>query len=54
MRMSSMDTETPEGKIALLCTPDECFNVETWEDLENSILQRKYRSTIFETFNLRF
>ena len=54
MKYSSLDTETPEGNIALLCTPSECYNIETWEDFTSRFMVTKNLGTTFFTWNLRF
>ena len=54
MRISALDTETPESNIALLCTPTESYNIETWDDFTEKFMVRKNLKTVFFTWNLRF
>lgn len=54
MIISALDTETPEGNIALLCTPTESYNIETWKDFTEKFMIRKNLRTIYMTWNLRF
>jgi hypothetical protein len=53
-KISSLDTETPEGRIALLCTPTESYEIETWEDFTGKFMIPKNLKTIYFTWNLRF
>ena len=53
-KFSSLDTETPEGNIALLCTPSECYNIETWEDFTSRFMVTKNLKTTYFTWNNRF
>ena len=54
MRFSSLDTETPEGKIALICTPSERYDIETWEDFTTKFMVTKNLNTTYFTWNNRF
>ena len=54
MRYSSLDIETPEGKIALLCTPNVSYDIETWEDFTSKFMVKKNLKTVYFTWNLRF
>jgi hypothetical protein len=54
MKYSALDTETPEGNIALLCTPEESYDIETWEDFTSLFMVAKNLKTIFFCWNLRF
>ena len=54
MKISALDTETPESNIALLCTPTESYNIETWEDFTEKFMVRKNLKTVYYTWNLRF
>ena len=54
MKFSSLDTETPEGKLALICTPTESYNIETWEDFTSRFMIAKNLKTIYFCWNLRF
>jgi hypothetical protein len=54
MKYSALDTETPEGRIALLCTPTESYDIETWEDFTSLFMVAKNLKTIFFCWNLRF
>jgi hypothetical protein len=54
MKYSALDSETPEGNIALLCTPTESYNIETWEDFTSRFMVAKNLKTIFFCWNLRF
>ena len=54
MRYSALDCETPEGNIALLCTPMESYNIETWEDFTSKFMVKKNQKTVYFTWNLRF
>ena len=54
MRISALDTETPVGNIALLCTPSESYNIATWEDFTSKFMVRKNLKTIYFTWNLRY
>ena len=54
MKYSALDSETPEGNIALLCTPTESYNVETWEDFTSKFMVQKNLRTIYFCWNLRF
>ena len=54
MRVSSCDTETPEGRVALICTPTKSYNVETWEEFTSRFMVRKNLKTLYFTWNLRF
>ena len=51
---SSLDTETPRGNIALLCTPSESYNIETWEDFTSRFMVTKNLKTTYFTWNNRF
>jgi hypothetical protein len=51
---SSCDSETPEGNIALLCTPTECYDIETWEDFTSKFMVKKNLKTTYFTWNNRF
>jgi hypothetical protein len=54
MRYSSVDSETPEGNIALLCTPEESYDIETWKDFTSKFMVTKNLKTTYFTWNLRF
>ena len=54
MRISSLDTETPEANIALLCTPSESYDIRTWEEFVEKFMVRKNLKTIYFCWNLRF
>ena len=54
MKYSALDTETPEGKIALLCTPTESYDIETWEEFTSKFMIPKNLKTIYFTWNARF
>jgi hypothetical protein len=54
MKYSALDSETPEGNIALLCTPSESYNIETWEDFTSKFMIPKNLKTIYFCWNLRF
>ncbi|MCK4307572.1 hypothetical protein KAW50_05025 [candidate division WOR-3 bacterium] len=54
MKYSSLDTETPEGDLALICTPTESYNIETWEDFTSRFMVVKNLKTVFFCWNLRF
>ena len=53
-RFSSLDSETPEGSIALLCTPTESYDIETWEEFTSRFMVTKNLKTTYFTWNLRF
>jgi hypothetical protein len=54
MRISSLDTETPESNIALLCTPSESYDISTWNEFIEKFMIRKNLKTIYFCWNLRF
>ena len=54
MKISSLDCETPEGNLALICTPNESYNIETWEDFTSKFMVKKNLKTLYFTYNLRF
>jgi hypothetical protein len=54
MKISSLDTETPEGNLALICTPTESYDIETWEDFTSRFMVAKNLKTIYFCWNLRF
>ena len=54
MRVNSLDTETPEGRLALICTPTESYDVETWDDFTSKFMVSKNLKTVYFTYNLRF
>ena len=54
MKYSALDSETPEGNIALLCAPSESYNIETWEDFTSKFMIPKNLKTIYFCWNLRF
>ena len=54
MKYSSCDSETPEGNIALLCTPTESYDIETWENFTSKFMVTKNLKTTYFTWNLRF
>ena len=54
MKYSALDSETPEGNIALLCTPEESYEIETWEDFTSRFMVAKNLQTIYFCWNLRF
>jgi hypothetical protein len=54
MEYNSFDCETPEGDIALLCTPSESYFIETWEDFRDKFMVYKNLRQIFFNFNIRF
>ena len=54
MRYSSCDCETPEGCLALICTPTESYDIETWEDFTTKFMIPKNLKTLYWTYNLRF
>ena len=54
MKYSSLDTETPEGSIALLCTPSESYDIETWEEFVSRFMVTKNLKTTYFTWNNRF
>lgn len=47
-------TETPEANIALLCTQNKCYDVETWDDITSALVTRENRGKVYFTFNLQF
>jgi hypothetical protein len=53
-KFSSLDSETPEGNIALLCTPSESYDIETWEDFTSKFMVTKNLKTTYFTWNNRF
>jgi hypothetical protein len=54
MKISSLDTETPEGNLAIICTPTESYDIETWEDFTSRFMVAKNLQTIYFCWNLRF
>jgi hypothetical protein len=54
MRYSSLDTETPKGNLALICTPSESYKIETWKDFTSRFMVTKNLKTTYFTWNLRF
>ena len=54
MKYSALDTETPKGNIALICTPSECYDIETWEEFTSRFMVKKNFKTVYFTWNLRF
>ena len=54
MKYSSLDTECPCGGIALLCTPSESYDIETWEDFTSRFMVTKNLKTTYFTWNLRY
>ena len=54
MRVNSLDCETPEGRLAIICTPTESYNVKTWEEFTSRFMIGKNLKTIYFTWNLRF
>ena len=54
MKLNSLDTEVPVGNIALLCTPTESYNIETWEEFTSKFMIPKNLKTIYFCWNLRY
>jgi hypothetical protein len=54
MKITSLDTETPEGNLAIICTPTESYDIETWEDFTSRFMVAKNLQTIYFCWNLRF
>ena len=54
MHVSSLDTECPLGSIALLCTPRESYDIESWEEFISRFMVTKNLKTIYFTWNLRY
>jgi hypothetical protein len=54
MKYSALDTETPEGSLAIICTPGEKYDIETWEEFTSRFMVYKNLKTIYFCWNLRF
>ena len=54
MTFSSLDTEVPVGRIALLCTPAESYDIESWEDFTGKFMIPENLKITYFTWNLRY
>jgi DNA polymerase elongation subunit (family B) len=54
MKTYGLDTETPMGRLGCIATNEEVTEATTFNEVVSFLTKKKYRSSIFWTFNLQF